>query len=336
MNSHQVGVYIGRFQPLHIGHQHVIEEALKQVDHLVLLIGSANVARSPLNPFTLDERRAMIEAVYPEEVKSKRLVLLSINDYPYDDEQWISVVEDTVAGAVADLGCETVALAGYGKDSTSFYLKMFPEWGSIQIDTQHGTISASDIRYDYLRALPRWPERAVHPRVMQFLQEFSFTETFRELSNEAFYYRNYKNQWGKGPFLTADALVLWRGKVLLVTRGKTPGRGLFAMPGGFLEDNETLHQAAMRELKEETGLELEDALYTDTFTADFPARSLRGRVVSFVQFIGARSADDLSGVKGADDAEHAAWYDFSSLKPEQFFEDHYHIISHILGVNELA
>ncbi len=58
-------VFMGRFQPLHIGHQFVIDQALQRADHVILLVGSANVARNPRNPFTVEERIGMIADNWP-------------------------------------------------------------------------------------------------------------------------------------------------------------------------------------------------------------------------------------------------------------------------------
>ena len=52
MSGFKFGVYIGRFQPLHIGHEHVIREALSKVETLIIVVGSAYQARTPVNPFT--------------------------------------------------------------------------------------------------------------------------------------------------------------------------------------------------------------------------------------------------------------------------------------------
>ena len=54
-------VFIGRFQPFHCGHKAVIDEALQRADNVIMLIGSANLPRSLRNPFSVDERTAMIK-----------------------------------------------------------------------------------------------------------------------------------------------------------------------------------------------------------------------------------------------------------------------------------
>ena len=60
MSKIDFGVFIGRFQPLHLGHEHVIARTLEQVERLIVLVGSANVARDPRKPFTYAEREAML------------------------------------------------------------------------------------------------------------------------------------------------------------------------------------------------------------------------------------------------------------------------------------
>jgi NUDIX domain len=62
-------------------------------------------------------------------------------------------------------------------------------------------------------------------------------------------------RYGNGPFLAADAMVQSRGgHIPLIRRGNGPQRGIHALPGGKLDDSETIYQAALRDLKEETGL----------------------------------------------------------------------------------
>jgi nicotinamide-nucleotide adenylyltransferase len=54
------GLYIGRFQPYHLGHQAVIHKIVEEVDEVVIAIGSAQVSHTPENPFTAGERMTMI------------------------------------------------------------------------------------------------------------------------------------------------------------------------------------------------------------------------------------------------------------------------------------
>ncbi|WP_456868414.1 NUDIX domain-containing protein [Galbibacter sp. BG1] len=342
MADYNYGVYIGRFQPLHIGHEHVIREALSKVETLILIVGSAFQARTPVNPFTFNERKEMIRNVFRHEVVTGRLIILPLRDYQ-PDARWANELRRTVNETVLDhlsgrgirnhgLRDATIALTGYGKDASSYYLDMFPEWHSVQLTSQHGTINASDIRIDYLRRLPRLPHDAVPARILPWMKEFTFSDSFKDLVTEVDTYQRNREEYGTGPFLAADALVVHRGKILLVTRGKAIGRGLLATPGGFVESGETMLEAAKRELKEETGLDLsaiEHNLASQEL-ADNPSRSLRGRVVSMMYMFVIPNHVDLPAVAGGDDAAHADWYYLDDLRSDQFFEDHFTLISNLL------
>lgn len=116
--------------------------------------------------------------------------------------------------------------------------------------------------------------------------------------------------------VTTDAVVLSptpAGElfVLLVTRKNEPFQGQLALPGGFLEPNETLAECARRELSEETGLDV--APFFQLNERSDPSRDPRGRVISFpFVFL----TKDLPEVTGADDAEKAEWVNVDSLDPE--------------------
>src|SRR5687768_14323378 len=132
MKKADFGVFIGRFQPLHIGHEHVIRQALDQVKHLIVLVGSANVARDPRNPFTFEERAAMIRSAFTYEMAEGRVIVEPLHDHLYSDTAWVTQVQRRVNSIVLDAGNGSgfrstgltdfrIALTGYGKDASSFY-----------------------------------------------------------------------------------------------------------------------------------------------------------------------------------------------------------------------
>src|SRR5205085_2258008 len=104
-------------------------------------------------------------------------------------------------------------------------------------------------------------------------------QEWRELAEE-------HEKWAGSPyppvFVTVDAVVRVADHVLLIRRGRAPGKGMLAVPGGFIEQRETVYQSALRELEEETGMKLfpqdmqADLRAVRVF--DHPDRSPRGRV----------------------------------------------------------
>ncbi|HEX4027740.1 MAG TPA: NUDIX domain-containing protein [Rhizomicrobium sp.] len=348
MQTRDFGVFIGRFQPLHIGHEHVVRQALLSVKHLIVLAGSANVARDPRNPFTFEERKAMFRSSFAYEMAEERLIIEPLHDHLYADTAWVTEVQRRVNAIVDDIGNShghrsqpiadfSIALAGYGKDASSYYLTLFPEWSSIQIDSQYGTFSSSDVRKRYFQRIPEVPASILSAGASQWLENFKIGQVFRNLLDETEYLADYPRKWGRGPFITADAVVVQSGHILLVERGRMPGKGLLALPGGFVDPAERIRDAVIRELREETGIAdtkgsippamlasfIEDSR---TRVFDAPTRSLRGRIVTHAFLFRLPDRRKLFTVKGGDDAASARWYRLGDLSPEMFFEDHWSII----------
>lgn len=333
------GVFVGRFQPLHVGHTHIIDEALSQVDTLIVVIGSSTSARTVKNPFTFAERRHVIEQAYRHECATGRLMIVGVGDDAADDRAWAMQVRGQVELCISHklthhgtnlegLKDQKIALAGYGKDASSFYLDMFPDWGNIQIEAQKGTLNSTDIRGVYFQALPAIPADVLPQSSANFLDTFRWLPEFQQLMLEWRYYANYAAEWGKGPFLTGDTIVWHRNQVLLVTRGKIPGKGMLALPGGFRNPREPLQDACVRELREETGLDLNTAKhrYVAEFDVDTPGRSLRGDVITHVLCVELPNDFDRSTLTASDDAQDLGWFDFEDLTPDQMFDDHWSII----------
>ncbi len=114
----------------------------------------------------------------------------------------------------------------------------------------------------------------------------------------------------------------WR--VLLVERGSEPFKGRLAFPGGFVEIDEDLEAAALRELHEETSLATPGALQ-QLGAYGRPDRDPRGRTVSIVYLALPDRADEVSG---GDDAADAGWYPHSELvrDPARLAFDHAEIL----------
>jgi 8-oxo-dGTP diphosphatase len=110
--------------------------------------------------------------------------------------------------------------------------------------------------------------------------------------------------------------------VLLIRRGNEPYQGDWALPGGFVDENESLKACAERELQEETGVT--GIALEQFYTYGDPGRDPRGWSLSIAFWGVVKGA--LPFVEGADDAVEAAWYPLDALPPLAF--DHDDMIAH--------
>lgn len=323
-------VYIGRFQPFHMGHQAVVRKALEQGKHLIMLIGSANVPRSIRNPFTFEERKEFILDECSE-LETSRITCLPLEDIVYNDTLWVKRVQETVT-SIATPGT-TVGLIGHNKDSSSYYLSLFPKWGNVNVDNVDG-IDGTIIREKYLLETNTY-EHYVPFGIRTKMGLFKTTAAYELLQQEAEFIREYKEQWSVAPyaptFVTVDAVVVQSGHVLLIERKHMPGKGLWALPGGFVNQKETLIDACVRELREETRLKVPEPVirgsHKATKTYDDPNRSERGRTITTAfRFDLRNDASGLPKVKGSDDAKEAFWVPLSEVDPSKMYEDHYSIL----------
>lgn len=131
------------------------------------------------------------------------------------------------------------------------------------------------------------------------------------------------------PALTVDSVVFSiqdkQLYILLIQRGKKPYQGKWALPGGFVNIDESLLSAAVRELEEETGLT--NLHLEQLFTFGDPGRDPRGRVVTISYYSIINQSTQIK-TDGASDATQAKWFPIVDLPPLAF--DHDEIISYAL------
>lgn len=180
--------------------------------------------------------------------------------------------------------------------------------------------------------------KAMHP----FLDEYVKTEDYRNMMAEHHQYADEKLSWGMAPypvtFVTTDAVVTHKSSILMIRRKNHPGKGLWALPGGFLGAKEWVRDSIIRELREETRIAVanEDLLriMQPVRVFDNPGRSLRGRVITHA----ARFNLDHLGltkrpkVRADDDAEAVRWFSFGEIlkADKSLFEDHAEIIRRLV------
>jgi bifunctional NMN adenylyltransferase/nudix hydrolase len=340
-------VYIGRFQPFHNGHLAVIRDALTKADSVIVVIGSAHAARSPRNPFTASERKEMIRgSLFPTE--KNRVHVVPVADHPYNYDKWLAEVQGAVHTAMFDKWRPDehhVGLIGHKKDQSSEYLSMFPQWEFVETDSYLG-LNATDIREAYFTADNIHPDflktyfEILPGNVSGFLSAASSSKNYENMSAEFKHMGDYKKQWASSPyppfFKTADAVVVQSGHILMVTRKAMPGAGLMALPGGFVNEHETIKESMLRELREETRIKVPEPVLAGSITSvktfDDPYRSSRGRTITTAFLVSLRADDKLPEVKGGDDAARAFWVPLASLQRDKLFEDHYDIVEYMVGL----
>jgi bifunctional NMN adenylyltransferase/nudix hydrolase len=349
-------IYIGRFQPFHNGHKENLRVAYTLSDNVLSLIGSSDGPRTIRNPWNYDERKNVI--YNHTDTDGNPLMFAGIKDYTYNDNKWIEEVgrevnkaikkiKSTVEGTFKTLQNKDlkIAVIGHDKDHTSSYLNYFPQWEYVEMPafpSEEESISSTQIRQLMFEGQLSFTDGVVPPGVITSqVRAFTKTAEFQDLKKEWDYIKAYKKAASVAPYepiySTVDAVVEQSGHILLIQRGGFPGKGLWALPGGFLDPTERIFDAAIRELIEETRLKVPEKVlrgslvHKDVF--DDPERSLRGRTLSYTHYFRLDDTAKLPRVKGSSDAAEARWFSLAEFEEMQgvMFEDHYHIAKNMLG-----
>lgn len=330
-------VFIGRFQPFHNAHLEIIKRATALCEQLIVVTGSAHQPRTYKNPFTSAERERMIRSATAG--LSLSIKIEPNIDTAYNDQAWAVRVQTIVAKYTRS--GDRIAVIGHKKDESSFYLNMFPQWGFENVESIE-PLSAVNIRDLYFKrdANMRFIQGVVPDTTFDFLMQFKSTPEYEQVIREREFIETYKRQYASLPyppiFVTSDAVVMQSGHVLMIKRRSEPGKGLWALPGGFVNANtdKSVEDAAIRELREETGIKVPSPVLRGSIVRskvfDAIDRSARGRTITHAFYIQLPDGD-LPKVKGMDDAEKARWVPIAEVRSDECFEDHYEILQHFLG-----
>lgn len=344
--------FICRVEPLHIGHMEVIINALEVSDRVIILVGSSNQPRKPKNPWTFEDRKEMIRRSIEIQAPALigRVTILPIRDKKYNDPKWAQGVQEAVEQAVKSTWspdyAPEIGIIGHSKDETSYYLKMFPQWGEPIEHPLNVNISATELRELYFEGKNlRFLEALVPLGTYDFLTKFRETPEYEYVRSEFEYVKQNHRKWDNAPykvnFVTIDAVVVQSGHVLMVKRAAVPGNGLWALPGGYLEVGETIIQGTLRELDEETRLKVPPRVLLGSIAKqhvfDAPDRSEVGRIITHATHF-TLEPGPLPKIRGGQDVDggtnKAKWIPLNELDEKEIFDDHYHIIDFFVGLDD--
>lgn len=343
--KYDVVVYIGRFQPIHNGHIAMLRAAAQLAHRVVVIVGSAERPRTFKNPFYFNERKAMIHNAVKEfrlaDQYDTAFTVLPNIDTMYDDTAWVVRVQSKVAEY--SYPGDRIAIIGHKKDASSEYLNWFPQWDFVGQELVE-PLDASQIRDLFFKDghNPNFISSVVPPSVLNYLEGFAGGTEYEQIIRERKFLEAHNKMWASAPypptFQTADVVLQQAGHVLMIRRRAEPGKGLWALPGGYLnaKTDSTIFDAALRELMEETGVKVPEKVLRGSVKGskvfDALGRSERGRIITQAFHIALTDGEwNLPKVKGSDDAEKAQWIPISKLKSSEIFEDHYDIISYFIG-----
>lgn len=356
--KYKTSVFIGRFQPIHEAHLEIIDQALKISETVIISVGSAHRPKTIKNPWTAQERIEMIKSALldrhhpglqtsgwkdkPEPTIISRIKFIQVRDHMYNNTRWATETYSKALQVGATQDKET-CLIGCFKDKSSWYLNMYPQWSLYPVDKVYNNkkelMNATDIR-DEIFEIGKVVENAqyIPACTLNEVKAWIYTDTCKSLTEEYAFIKDYKKAWSAAPyaptFVTADAVVIKSGHILMIKRKFNPGKGLWALPGGFLDGHETIEESAVRELKEETRIKVDKPILKrniiDVKIFDHPERSLRGRTITHAHLIDLGEGP-LPEIKAGDDASGAHWIPLADLKnlEDQMFEDHNDIITNL-------
>lgn len=346
----KVGMLICRLQPRHIGHNAIIQQAAEQCDHLMVLIGSANRPRSIRNPWTYEERMTDLVSALPKLVPNGFSVY-PLNDYRYANAQWTSDVEASIVHLMAS---NPPYFSGYSMEPILFghdkpgndYLKDFRHWKFINLDSPYPGCS-TDIRehmfsilakpdVDPVRHLDSHCELSGTDATFSSIHQH-LVDDWRWLDAEQKTFADYKFKETL-QFNCSDAVVECDGHILLIKRGNSPGKGCWALPGGFKENNETFADCAFRELTEETNLRVPEKKLrgsvqkVELFDDPHRGHGIPRNTVAYYIKIEADPNGEKPRVTPKSDAVEAKWWPFYDvLNKLHMHDDHQDIIYKMTG-----
>lgn len=360
--QYQYGILPGRFQIIKNSTLDAALSLLSKCEQVIIIIGSSNQSRDTRNPFSGSDRIEMWLSVIPQDV-SDRFHFITQEDVG-NRAKWTSQVEQKVHDLITKIGDNPeksdVAIFGQASHPSNYYLDDFKHWPLEEI-ADVDDISASELRKEYFsieddRQANEWFKKIktiVPEPMITSLIEFRNSDHYQRLSEEAsraeyamkpFSVRTEPNGPGL-PYpitiVTTEAVIVQGNRILLQRRKQYPGKGLWALVGGVIDENMSAVESALKHLVKKTSIDLTITelrrSVTETWIKDDPKRSAYGRRLSIPVLIRLdpiprgktpserRKSVALPRVRASEDTH---WFTFQEVREirDQIMEDHAVII----------
>lgn len=318
MNNHVI--VFGNFSPFTTEHEVVLSNIFENAKHVTFILNDVPVSiNSPQNTV---RQQSAITAAMTANGRSNRFTFVTVKPYPYDQVKWFNYIIGQVYNIRVKYKLIGTDISKFNFEIDQSRTELFSLWMRMKgFDNFNPELHAAVTRLKRNETIKDTNNLAYSPALAQQLK----------------YIDDYDSKWGSGPFLTADVVLVVQDHVLLIERGGEYGHGKWALPGGFVNTDERIVDAAIRELIEENSIALPAAYLkskvVDCLLADDPTRDDRGRVVSHAYLI---HLDHYPLVKAADDAKEVKWIHLDVLKEYELFADHADIITVLTDPNRTA
>lgn len=335
--QYECSVFIGRFQPFHLGHLKNIYKALKVSNKVIIIVGSSFRAPSIKNPFSFELREQMIiKDIQTTAINLKNIIIEPTSDWLYNEDNWRREVEHQVYKHVKN--SSAIAIIGHNKDISSYYLHCFKKWQFIQVKN-FKKLNATQFRENYFSESKIFRHYLVSKSETNgsilILKNFLKSKTYAILKNEYQVIKKCSN--GKfltnlyHNFVTVNSMIIINKHLLLIKKNCDAGKNLWAFPGGSLKSNERISDGIIRETFEGTNIEiskqelLRNKINVKVF--DYPERSLSRRIIAHLGVF-TMSLPTLPKIRPPKDVKDVVWLELKKVfcMQDKFINDHYQII----------
>jgi bifunctional NMN adenylyltransferase/nudix hydrolase len=337
-DTYDLAICTGRFLLPDAANLALVRAGLERASRCLVVLRRAFMAPTPANPFRWDDRAAMLRDALTEDERD------GVRIEPVR-ERWDEALLLRDVRELAATHAPRRVLWLYAGEAPLDLEDPPPGWSVEAAGVDDGDALATAKLHALYEAEDapaalRDLLAGVDASAAGFLRAWIREERFATVRDDWRQIAKERRQWAVAPYpvvlSTVDALVRARDRVLLIRRGRSPGKGLWAVPGGFLEPAEGVLHAALRELEEETRLPLSRQQKKQALRGmkvfDHPHRSQRGRIITHAFYF---DLGDVAppAVEGADDASDAKWVPIAQLAKmeEQFHDDHFHVLESFLG-----